>query len=114
MFLRHLIERPSDRTLFGRQSSVEIETVFFLDMPADEGRVGDDGSAVVNIGQLALRRLAKAARVGPEFQACHFQQHFDLCNEWARIGKAEGRSEALEGDHRRHLHVERPPLVRSA
>jgi hypothetical protein len=73
MLLRHLLERPSDSTLLSRQSTIEIELIFFLDVPADEGRVGNDGSAVIDIRQLALRRLTKAVRVSPKFEVCHFQ-----------------------------------------
>src|SRR5262249_15204946 len=62
--LRHLFERPGDGALLRRQSLVEIDAVFVFQIPADERRVGNLLAVVIDVRQLALRRLAKAGGVG--------------------------------------------------
>jgi hypothetical protein len=100
MVLRHLFERPSDGALLRRQSLVEIDAVFVFQMPADERRVGYLLAVIVDVRQLALRGLAKAGGVGSVSKASHFQQHFNLGYERARVRQTEGGPECVERNHR--------------
>src|SRR5262249_22646872 len=69
-------------------------------MPADERRVGNPLAVIIDVRQLALRCLAKAGDVGSVSKARHFQQHFNLGDERARVRQTKGRPECVEGDHR--------------
>jgi hypothetical protein len=65
MVLSHLLEGPGDGALLGGEPAVEVDLVFPFEMPADERRVGDKPTIVLDIGQLALWRLAEAFGIGP-------------------------------------------------
>ena len=54
VLLTHFFDRPGRGLLLRGQTSVEIEAVFFLDVKADEGRIGNDHALIVDIGQLSL------------------------------------------------------------
>jgi hypothetical protein len=56
MLLAHFFGRPGACPLVLRQPGIEIETVFFLDLKANEGRIGNDQAVVVDIRQLAFWR----------------------------------------------------------
>jgi hypothetical protein len=64
LVLHHLLERPGDGPLLGIESAIEIETILVLDVPADEGGIRDALTVILDIGQLALGRLAEAVGVG--------------------------------------------------
>src|SRR5262245_45231735 len=68
-------------------------------MPADERGIGNLLVVVLDVRQLALRRPAKAGRIGPVGEAGHFQQHFGLGDERARVRQTESRPECVEGNH---------------
>jgi hypothetical protein len=63
MLLAHFFDRPRHCPLLRREPGIEIETVFFLDVKADERRIGNDQAVVVDIGQLAFWRLAIPAAI---------------------------------------------------
>ena len=54
MFFEHFVEGPSDCALLGRKPAVEIDFVFLLQVPADEGRVRNGLAIVVDIGGACL------------------------------------------------------------
>src|SRR5262245_7641381 len=108
MFFEHFLECPGDCTLLGRKPAVEIDSVFFLQVPADEGRVCNGLAIVVDIGELAFWSTFEAARVGPVGELCHLQQNLRLGHEGARVREAESRSEAIKRDHLLPSLLERP------
>src|SRR5262249_59296767 len=57
-------------------------------------------ASMVDVGQLALGRLAKALEIDLIGQLGHLQQDFGLGDERARVGEAKLRSECVERDHR--------------
>jgi hypothetical protein len=68
-------------------------------MGADEGRIGDALTVVVDVRQLALggsRRHRPLLAVG---KACHFQLDLRLGDEGADFRQAEAWAKAIEGDH---------------
>lgn len=71
-----------------------------LQMPADEGRIGDDGAVVVDEGDLALGRRLWPAALPAIGEPRHFQLHFALHDEGAGIGQAEQGAKAEQTDHR--------------
>src|SRR5208282_629256 len=82
-----------------RQALVEVDVVAPLQVKADQGGVGDDLFAIADIGQLAPRRLAKAAAVRLERQAGHLQKHHGLGHEGTRVGEPPCRAESVERNH---------------
>src|SRR6266481_9504593 len=46
----HFLERPGRRLLGGVECAVEVDPVFFLDVPADEGRIRDHRTVIVDVG----------------------------------------------------------------
>ncbi len=98
--LRHFLEGPSDRPLLGRHSLVEVDLILPFQVPADESRIGNPLAIIVDVRQLALRRLAKAGSVRPVSEAGHFQEHLGLGDERTWIRHAESGPECVERDHR--------------
>lgn len=86
VLLAHLRERPGDGPLRRRQLGVEIDAIAALQVEADEGRIRDDDAAVVDVRQLALRRLAETGAVGAVRHPSHLQQHLGLGHERAGVG----------------------------
>jgi hypothetical protein len=63
VFLAHFLGRPGHCPLLRREPGIEIEPVFFLDVKADERRIGNDQAVVIDIRQLAFWRLAIPAAI---------------------------------------------------
>src|SRR5262249_52087273 len=99
MILYHLLEGPGNGALLRIKRAIEVDVVLLLQVPADEGRIGDDLALVVNVRELALRRLLEAGRVGPIGKLRHFEQHFHFGHEGAWVWQTKSRSEAIERDH---------------
>ena len=99
MVLAHLLDGPSDAALLIAEALVEIELVFLLDVPPDEGRIRHDRAVVVDVGELALGRLAEALGVLAIDKPGELQEHQRLRDEGARIDEPEGRTERIDSDH---------------
>src|ERR1700719_2683318 len=82
-----------------REPGIEIEPVFFLDVKADERRIGNDQAVVIDIRQLAFWRLAIPAAIFAILKTSEFQQQHDFDNEGTSIWKPEVRPERVERDH---------------
>jgi len=54
MILHHLLEGPGNGALLGQKSTIEIDVVFPLQVPSDEGRIRNDFAAVIDVRELAL------------------------------------------------------------
>src|SRR5215813_689437 len=95
----HLLERPSRRFLGSAEPAVEVDPVFLLDVPADEGRIRDYDAIIFDIGDFALGRLGEACGVGAIQEVRHLQQRFDFHGERAGVRQTEGWTEIIKGDH---------------
>jgi hypothetical protein len=80
-------------------SGIEIETVFFLDVKADERRIGNDQAVVIDIRKLAFWRFAKPAAIFGVLNTSEFQQQHGFNNERTSIWKPEVRPKRVERDH---------------
>jgi hypothetical protein len=100
MVLRHFLEGPGGRALFRIQTFIEVEAIFLLDVPADEGRVGQPLAVIIHIGQLALGRLAEVTRFRLERLPAAFEQNLGLGDEGAGVGKAKRGTHSVKRDHR--------------
>src|SRR4029078_7184079 len=54
MILHHLLEGPGNGALLGRKSTIEIDVVFPLQVPSDEGRIRNDFAALIDVRACAL------------------------------------------------------------
>src|SRR5262245_7722504 len=95
----HLLKRPSRRLLGSAEPAVEVDPVFLLDVPADEGRIRDYDAIIFDIGDFALGRLGEAGGVGAIQEVRHLQQRFDFHGERAGVRQTEGWTEIIKGDH---------------
>lgn len=75
-------------------------------MKADECRIGNDQATVIDIRQLAFRRLAIPAAIFAILKTSKFQQQHGFDNERTSIWKPEVRPKCVERDHGGRLHFE--------
>jgi hypothetical protein len=99
MLFAHFFDGPSGRLLRCVEPGVEIETVFFLDVKADERRIGNDQAAVIDVRQLAFWCLAIAAAIFAINKTSELQVQHGIDNERNAIGKPEVRPKRVERDH---------------
>jgi hypothetical protein len=78
MFLAHFLGRLGRCPLLRREPGIEIETVFFLDVKADERRIGNNHAAVIDIRQLAFWRLAIPAAIFAILRPANFNRSMAL------------------------------------
>ena len=60
VIFEHLLEGPGDGPLLVIEPLVEVDPVFLLQVPTNEGRVRDRLAVVNNVGELALRGFVEA------------------------------------------------------
>ena len=99
VILEHLLRRPGDAALARRESAIEVDAVFLLEVQPDERGVRDDGAVVIDERQLALRRAQKPLVFVLVFQLRKLEQHLRLHHEGTGIGQSEGRAEGVQRDH---------------
>ncbi len=92
--LDHALERPGLGALLQAQRRIEIEAVFALDMGTDEGGIGDAFRAVLDIGQLPLRRGRRHGLFLDVSKARHAQLHLGLGDERAHFRQAKPGAKA--------------------
>jgi hypothetical protein len=52
-----------------------MESVFFLDVKADKGRIGDDNPFIIKVRQLALRSAAVPRRFSSQGRPANFNSN---------------------------------------
>jgi hypothetical protein len=101
--LDHPLDRPRLRALRGIEPGIEIETVFALDMGADEGLVRDHVAMIIDIGHLPLGRGIRQREHLAVWQSGHLELYLGLGDEGADFRQAETFAKPVENDHRKHL-----------
>src|ERR1700730_17933482 len=99
MLLAHSLGCPGHCPVLRREPGIEIEPVFFLNVKADERRIGNNQAVVIDVRQLAFWRLAKPAAICAVVEAGELQQQHGFDNKRTCIWKPEVRPKGVERDH---------------
>ena len=99
MVLDHPLEGPGLRPRLQAERRVEIETVFGLQMRANEGGIGDRLGVIDDIGQLPLRRGRRLGLLLAIGKTGHLQLDLGFGHKGADLRQAETGAEAIKGNH---------------
>ena len=99
MVLDHALESPGLRPRLQAERRIEIETVFGLEMRANERGIGDRLGVIDDVGQLPLRRGRRLGLFLAIGKTGHLQLDLGLGHEGADLRQAETGAEAIEGNH---------------
>lgn len=99
VMLDHAFERPGLCARLQAQRRVEIETVFSLDMGADEGQIGNGLAVIGDVGQLTLGRRRRHRLFLSVGEPGHLELDLGLGHEGADFRQAEPRAEAKKRNH---------------